>query len=1125
MAQQAVTQLIVDSSGARIGVAEFEALMGRAKKAAIDGGNVTASSFETAQRKWTQSLGATNPVIKAQIAMERDLARQRNINTEAVKLGIATQAAADAQLERVRQRHLGLIAATTQSGRAIQAANDNMRGYASSLGPVGSLLMGLGPAGLVAGAGIAVVSLGVAKLVTEVNALADRSGKMVDFSESTGLSTTALQALVKAGAAVGIEADKIGSGFERFSTQLDELRRGSGGLYDALNRIDPLLTREMATTRDAAEAWDVLNKARERAATLDQKNALSKAVFGKGGVGMGRLQDASIDAGGMGGLIGQLREVSVLTTEQMKRWDDMKDRSDYAAKAARDNFASIFAEPVLQGQVSFYETLEKISGAAKGFTISDDLKAYLRFATAPLRAAGNLLMDPWHYNKDTPGVTPGTSVPSVPAPKSLADTFSDRFGASKGSLKPLPEFQAAELQKQIAAMGDAATAADKLKLAQMQLAISGKEAGLSAAQLAAASGALNEAFASQALQARIGLLGQDASALDIVRAKQFQINAAVRQGAQFTKDETAAILSKARAMHEAQQLGNQLQFERDQMGRDPIEQEVAARMRAEWGADYAKHMNDAEASMIRQNAQMREMSDMMKEAGSSFLSSLMQGQSLSKSIGGALAGIGNKAAQQGMNRLMTNPSTFFGNQSLMSGQGAMGMLGAGAAGYQSASPLAGALGGAMAGSAFGPAGAVVGAIIGGVSGFLGRSAKKRQEEQDAQEAADRVRHQDDVSSGQRQQSYVLRANLAGLDTSKKEGALKAFDLSAEQARLDEQRAGGRAMAGLEQALAAERLRIIDEFAKAAAESEKARRREYSDRLFAAVTDMTKLENILAGFDREAAYQREAELKAGNEAIADLELVLAAERMNIITNFNAAALEEEKRTKDLMIGYAKQINEYLLGLKTGALSTLSPADQVAASRSAYETKLGLAQGGDQDAMQAITGVAQAYLEQLRSFYGPSTVYGDLFAQITGQLSALASGITGGMRYGGIVGAFAGGGMVGNGMWNVDSVRARYAGGGDIALAGGEHVTRATSVNPMTMPVLDSINRTGRAPGNDNGPLIAEVRSLRRDLTSAMNMLARLQSDGNQGTAAVKQSVDNLRTDVSLKSDEARLRKAS
>jgi len=47
-----------------------------------------------------------------------------------------------------------------------------------------------------------------------------------------------------------------------------------------------------------------------------------------------------------------------------------------------------------------------------------------------------------------------------------------------------------------------------------------------------------------------------------------------------------------------------------------------------------------------------------------------------------------------------------------------------------------------------------------------------------------------------------------------------------------------------------------------------------------------------------------------------------------------------------------------------------------------------------------------------------------------------------------------------------VLARYAGGGSIALAGGEAITRSSSVNGATRGALDYINRTGAAPGNDS-----------------------------------------------------------
>ncbi|WP_312222564.1 TIGR02594 family protein [Rhizobium rhizoryzae] len=109
--------------------------------------------------------------------------------------------------------------------------------------------------------------------------------------------------------------------------------------------------------------------------------------------------------------------------------------------------------------------------------------------------------------------------------------------------------------------------------------------------------------------------------------------------------------------------------------------------------------------------------------------------------------------------------------------------------------------------------------------------------------------------------------------------------------------------------------------------------------------------------------------------------------------------------------------------------------------------------------------------------------------------------GAMRLGGIVGAFAGGGMVGNGTYNVDSVLARYAGGGNIALAGGEYVTRATSVNSRTAPVLDHINRTGTMPDQDTKALQSMVTDLqRRNEALEQHLLVAL---GALGVAAKEQ----------------------
>jgi len=115
-------------------------------------------------------------------------------------------------------------------------------------------------------------------------------------------------------------------------------------------------------------------------------------------------------------------------------------------------------------------------------------------------------------------------------------------------------------------------------------------------------------------------------------------------------------------------------------------------------------------------------------------------------------------------------------------------------------------------------------------------------------------------------------------------------------------------------------------------------------------------------------------------------------------------------------------------------------------------------------------------------------------------------SGAMRLGGVVG-FAGGGIVGNGIYDQDSVLARYAGGGNIALAGGEFVARAPSVNPSTLPVLSHINRFGQPPENDNASLKSELANLKAMLGQLIAVSAAGHSETvgavRENTLAVQQ----------------------
>lgn len=103
--------------------------------------------------------------------------------------------------------------------------------------------------------------------------------------------------------------------------------------------------------------------------------------------------------------------------------------------------------------------------------------------------------------------------------------------------------------------------------------------------------------------------------------------------------------------------------------------------------------------------------------------------------------------------------------------------------------------------------------------------------------------------------------------------------------------------------------------------------------------------------------------------------------------------------------------------------------------------------------------------------------------------------------------AGGGWIGNGIWGKDSVRAGYAGGGSVALAGGEFVVSAPSAARYAA-VLPAINAGSYASGgaNDNAIVVSELRALRTQSTTTTIMETRVQ------TGAIVDAITDLKAEL-------------
>lgn len=177
------------------------------------------------------------------------------------------------------------------------------------------------------------------------------------------------------------------------------------------------------------------------------------------------------------------------------------------------------------------------------------------------------------------------------------------------------------------------------------------------------------------------------------------------------------------------------------------------------------------------------------------------------------------------------------------------------------------------------------------------------------------------------------------------------------------------------------------------------KQSFQDQLFTLGQDQSTLAGQLTVFDLQAQRAREDEVAKGGQALADLEALQAAQRLNVVKSFNDKMLEDTQRAleeaQNFIQGITRRIKEYLDGLKSGSESPLSPSARLSAAQTAYNTQLALSQtaGPNQrDALGGITQYADSLLGAAKSFYGSASGFQTIFNNIQTQLGALPSQIS-------------------------------------------------------------------------------------------------------------------------------------
>jgi hypothetical protein len=475
------------------------------------------AAYQRLQRRYDQEFRA-----------QQDLAKVQKTLDQARAQGLITQQRSSELMQAAIKVHNGSAQAATVHAKAIQAANDNLQMFASRLGPVGSLVASFGTTGLIAAGAVGALAAGFGLAAKAAIDMADKAGRLRDFSDTTGFTVKQLQALTIAGQDVGLSADEVAQGLERFSVAFEEIKTASGAAFTTLKQIDPVLAGQIARADGLTKAYDLYAQALAKA-DLTQRNLLARQVGGRGGIPQTRLAGAVNDAGGVDALANSVNKLGLITDEQAKHWDDLGDAITKNLGLAKTAITSTFTEQTLTGLKAMSESLRDIAFTVKGADWENN--GFLNFMSRLVTFTATMLPG---INVLVSGLKTIQSFGQTAAPLQVTT-------GSGGSIGPqLPPEHAERLQKAAAAaaflrdetvrlanesralmgvLGAAATPAEVLKDKFLQLDKAVAEDATMSDAAAKAKARLNAEFKSQQLQNNVAALGNAATAAEVYAAQ------------------------------------------------------------------------------------------------------------------------------------------------------------------------------------------------------------------------------------------------------------------------------------------------------------------------------------------------------------------------------------------------------------------------------------------------------------------------------------------------------------------------------------------------------------------------------------------------------------------------------
>lgn len=272
MAEQVVTELIIDGRQATVGADAYSAAMVKASVAAnglVAANDKIAASVEkqtvrmtagtNAQAaQWARMAAAADPVVKAQQALEK----ATTSGQAAMAKGKITQDEFNGTLATYKTRVEEAGKSTGGFGLGIASLKENV-------------------AALAGGFGLIALVDELTKIPKAILDIVHETAGLEHTSEIVGVTTKNLQELQGAGQIFHISADTMTSALERFSKNLGLASEGTGALNKVLQLNHVQLSGDF--TKDFLSVANLI----QNASTQEQKNTLITQAFGRNAQEMG----------------------------------------------------------------------------------------------------------------------------------------------------------------------------------------------------------------------------------------------------------------------------------------------------------------------------------------------------------------------------------------------------------------------------------------------------------------------------------------------------------------------------------------------------------------------------------------------------------------------------------------------------------------------------------------------------------------------------------------------------------------------------------------------------------------------------------------------------------------------